>query len=30
MLKAEDNPESDKKIADISKIVYEFMEKLPD
>jgi len=30
MLKAKDNPEGDKMIADISKIVYDFMDNLPD
>lgn len=30
MLKANDSPEGDKKIADISKIVYDFMASLPD
>lgn len=30
MLKAPDNPEGDKKIAEISRIVYEFMNGLPD
>ncbi len=30
MIKVADNPEGDKKIAEISKIVYDFMDQLPD